>query len=117
METVEDINLIDEESQIPIYNKKCCNKSCIQTSVCICLATLFWTFVTILSLGACFGVIYGFYKLDEYYENRSFNVYNSDLVKCIVTNENINDANMFVNITRDCLLNLTIRPREYLKNK
>ena len=117
METVEDINLIDEESQIPIYNKKCCFKSCIKTSVCICLVILFWTFVTLLSLGACAGVIYGFYKLVEYDRNTSFHVYNSDLVKCIVTNENINDANMFINITRDCLFNLTIKPRKYLKNK
>ena len=111
METVEDINLLDEESQILIYNKKCYNRSCI------CFAMLFWTFVTILSLGTCVGNIYGFYKLCVYYEDKSFNVYNSDLVKCIVTNEKINDTKMLINITRDCLLNLTIKPREYLKNK
>ena len=110
METVEDINLIDEESQIPIYKKKCYNRSCI------CFAILFWTFVTILSLGTCAGIIYGLYKLCEYYENKSFHVYNSDLVKCIVTNENISvSTDSFINITRDCLLSLTAKSREYHK--
>ena len=80
METVEDINLIDEESQIPIYNKKCCNKTCYNIS-CICFAILFWTFVTILSLGTCVGILYGLYKLVEYDRNTSFYVYISDLVK------------------------------------
>ena len=99
METVEDINLIEDiESQIPIYNKKCYNKTCI------CFAILFWTVITVLILGIGVGIVYGLYKLVEYDRNTSFYVYNSDLVKCIVTNENINDANMLINITRDCLL-------------
>jgi len=111
MESVEEIYLIDEESQTPIYKKKCYDFKCI----CAWICGIFWT---LFGFGCCAGIIYGLYKLCEYFENKSFHVYNSDLVKCIVMNENISDStDTFINITRDCLLNLTTKSREYHKNK
>ena len=119
MESVEEIYLIDEESQTPIYKKKCC---CNLKCICAWLCGIFWT---LFGFGCCAGVVYGIIKYFEYSSNieaefRSKNFYISEreLLKCIVMNENISDStDTFINITRDCLLNLTTKSREYHKNK
>ena len=111
MESVEEIYLIDEESQTPIYKKKCYDFKCI----CAWFCGIFWS---LFGIGCCVGLFYGMIKYFEYASVRDFYINNGNLVKCIVMNENISDStDAFINITRDCLLNLTTKSREYHKNK
>ena len=105
MESTDPTHLItqeefDVESQTSTSDKK--------DSKCKMCYENIWTIVGYILifgfLGGLGGLIYGIVK----YEEKSLHVNNNDLIKCIVTNEKINDSTeAFINITRYCLLELT----------
>ena len=113
MEIVDQRNILEEfdvETQTTTEKNDCWKDCCAIT----------WGIIGILALlGLVGGAFYGFIRLIQFAESKSFYICESDLIKCIVTNENINgNIESIINITRDCLLDLTEKPREqYFKNK
>ena len=117
MESTDPTHLItqeefDVESQTSTSDKK--------DSKCKMCCEIFWLIIgNILFWGGLAagvgGIIYGIVK---YEREPNFYISDRDLIKCIVTNEKINDsAEAFINITRYCLLELTSKARNKLKTK
>ena len=113
MEIIDQRNILEEfdvETQTTTEKDNCWKCCCEITLGIICGLGL---------VGLVCGIVYGFVSLARYIEGESFHIDESDLIKCIVTNENINgNIESIINITRDCLLDLTKKPRgHYFKNK
>ena len=102
----------DVESQTSTSDKKYSKcEMCCEIFGLILVNIVFWGGLA----SALGGFIYGIVKMAK---EPNFHVRDEDLIKCIVTNEKINDSTeAFINITRYCLLELTSKARNKLATK
>ena len=113
MESADQRNILEEfdvETQTTTEKDNCWKDYCAITLDIIVILAL---------LGLVGGAFYGFIRLIQYADRKSFHISEFDHIKCIVTHENINgNIESIINISRDCLLDLTQKLREhYFKKK